>query len=358
MERHKRYFARTLVLASALIGAIALGLLIPVILGQPQSPRTGIDLSLLAKARAGDASAETTLAYAYLKGEGLPQDFEQAAFWYAKAANQGDAKAQYNLGLMYHNGHGVRQDDAQAVLWLTKAANQGIVKAQLHLWWLYENGIGVPKDNTQAVFWLQKAADQGDAEAQFTLGWHYQHYWGADQDHAQSVVWYRKAADQGFAKAQFELGKMYYDGDVVPQDMALAEMWVRRAADQGDSDAQKLLSILVAGDEHRREDLKLHILVTICFAVLVSLASVLFRNREKLISHMSKHIPRTSRAKQLAVVLLVASWCSASCLYQLFDPWMLRHPIDAVATALLFSAPAVIFGAVYLWWLSMSNKGN
>jgi hypothetical protein len=49
----------------------------------------------------------------------------------------------------------------------------------------------------------------------------------------------------------------------------------------------------------------------------------------------------------LAVLLLVASWCSVSSLCQLFDPWMMRHPINAAATAVLFSAPAVIFGAVY-----------
>ena len=88
------------------------------------------------------------------------------------------------------------------------------------------------------------------------------------------------------------------------------------------------------------------------------LASLLFRNREKLICRGKKLIPRTLRTKQLAALLLVASWCSVSCLYQLFDPRLMRHPIDAAATALLFSAPAVIFGAVYLWWLSQGNKGN
>jgi TPR repeat protein len=275
---------------------------------------------VLTKAKAGDATSQSIVANAYLKGKGVWQDYAQAALWYRKAADQGDAKAQYNLGLLYYKGQGVQQDKSQAVLW------------------------------------FRKAADQGDANSQFALGWHYQHYWGAGQDRAQSVVWYQKAADQGFAKAQFELGKMYFYGDTVPQDLAVAEMWTRKAADQGDVEAQKQLSILVAGETHRREERNITILIFICLIVLVWLVSIVVQNREKLTRNCKKLIPQTSRTKQLAVLLLVASWCSVSCLYQLFAPWMMRHPIDAAATALLFSAPAVIFGAVYLWWLSQTKK--
>ena len=53
----------------------------------------------------------------YDQGQGVPQDDEQAASWFRKAAEQGVAEAQYNLGKMYDEGRGVPQDDKQAVFW-------------------------------------------------------------------------------------------------------------------------------------------------------------------------------------------------------------------------------------------------
>ena len=52
----------------------------------------------------GDARAEYLLGLMYVKGEGVPQDFKQAEYWWFLAAEQGHAQAQYNLGAMYANG--------------------------------------------------------------------------------------------------------------------------------------------------------------------------------------------------------------------------------------------------------------
>jgi len=62
----------------------------------------------------------------YEGGQGVPQDYTQAAFWYRKSAEQGYSKAQSNLGSMYHRGQGVPQDDTQASSWFRKAAEQGV----------------------------------------------------------------------------------------------------------------------------------------------------------------------------------------------------------------------------------------
>ena len=78
----------------------------------------------------------------------------------------------------------------------------------------------------------------------------------------------------------------------------------------------------------------------------------------KLIGYSKRLVPRTSCGKQLAVLLLVGSWCSACCLYQALDPVLMLHPINAAVTALLFSASALIFGAVSLWWLSQAKPSR
>ncbi len=51
----------------------------------------------------------------------MPQDYEQAATWSRKAAEQGNARAQGRLGLMYNDGQGVLQDYVQAYMWYNLA---------------------------------------------------------------------------------------------------------------------------------------------------------------------------------------------------------------------------------------------
>jgi TPR repeat protein len=100
--------------------------------------------------------------------EQLSQD-SISADKYREAAEQGLAPAQYNLGVCYENGQGVEQDYTQAAQWYRKAAEQGLAEAQYNLGVCYYNGDGVEQDYTQAVYWFRKAAEQGLAEAQAAL---------------------------------------------------------------------------------------------------------------------------------------------------------------------------------------------
>jgi hypothetical protein len=158
--------------------------------------------------------------------------------------------AQLNIGIAYNQGQGVPQDYAQAAVWWRKAAEQGIGQAQSNLGVLYFNGQGVPQDNAQAAFWYRKAADQCDADAQHNLGLLYYAGKGVPQDHAQAAAWLRKAAEQGHAPSQLRLGILYDQGQGVPQDYALAAEWYRKAADQGIADAQFMLTRLREENEN------------------------------------------------------------------------------------------------------------
>src|SRR5262249_27764317 len=57
-------------------------------------------------------------------GQGVPQDFGEAAKWYRLAAEQGNPTAQSNLASMYFSGQGVKQDYVQAYLWVSLAASR------------------------------------------------------------------------------------------------------------------------------------------------------------------------------------------------------------------------------------------
>ena len=57
--------------------------------------------ALKTKAEGGNAQAQRDLGAAYAKGNGVKQDYDEAAKWYEKAAGQGNASAQAALGELY-----------------------------------------------------------------------------------------------------------------------------------------------------------------------------------------------------------------------------------------------------------------
>jgi hypothetical protein len=72
----------------------------------------------------GNAQAQNNLGVAYAKGEGVPQDYAEAAKWYRLAADQGNAQTQNNLDTIYGRRFGVPHN-AKAVQWYQLAAHQG-----------------------------------------------------------------------------------------------------------------------------------------------------------------------------------------------------------------------------------------
>ena len=78
------------------------------------------------QAKQGDASTQFNLGERYYKGEGIAQDYAEAAKWFRRAAEQGDASAQNNLGWRYRIGEGVSQSHKEAYIWFSVAAANGI----------------------------------------------------------------------------------------------------------------------------------------------------------------------------------------------------------------------------------------
>jgi hypothetical protein len=161
------------------------------------------------------------------------KDFEEAAKWYRRAADQGEAGAQGMLGAFYLKGLGVPKDELAAAKWTRRSADQGNAKAQSLLGSLYTKGVGVPKDNTEAVRWFRLAAEQGHANAQALLGTKYFNGIGVQQDNTEAVTWFRRAAERGHAGAQGMLGTLYTEGKIVAQDFVKAAKWFNLATARG-----------------------------------------------------------------------------------------------------------------------------
>jgi len=195
-------------------------------------------LKFVSAADRGNVDACNYIGTMYHYGQGVPQDYHQAASWYDKAAQQGNALSQAHLGYMYETGLGVALDRKQALDWYRKAADQGDTYSQISIGNMYEHGEGVKQDYGRAMQWFLKAAEQDDAVAQTRVAFMYEQAKGVSQDYAQAAHWYRRAADLGDEFAQLQLGTFYAYGRGVPLDYGIAVEWYRKAAAQGDTIAQ------------------------------------------------------------------------------------------------------------------------
>ena len=197
----------------------------------------GYNRNSSAKQHNGNPSEQNDRGVAYYYGNGVKQDYNEAAKWFRKAAEQGNADAQYNLGSAYFYGNGVPQNYNEAAKWFRKAAEQGDAAAQNNLGFAYLNGIGVPQNDNEAAKWFRKAAEQGNADAQYNLGSAYFYGNGVPQNYNEAAKWYRKAADNGHHGAQYTVGVCYESGWGVPKNFSLAESFYKKAAESGNKNA-------------------------------------------------------------------------------------------------------------------------
>lgn len=114
------------------------------------------------KGRAGDVSAEISLAVAYLSLDEMPKAF----YWTRLAAEHSNRSAENNLGLFYEQGIGVVKNAGKACLWWQRAATADVAAAQLSLGTrCYGPGVGTRSDPALARYWLRRAEQHGGTVA-------------------------------------------------------------------------------------------------------------------------------------------------------------------------------------------------
>jgi uncharacterized protein len=207
--------------------------------------------TLRQKAVAGNADAQLKLGEAYENGSGVPQNDEEAAKWYQKAAKQGNAAAQLGLGVLLWTGRGVSPDKAEAVEWYRKSAAQGSGTGMFDLGAAYFNGEGVTFDSLEALAWFLLAQDHGSRpavaavqrlettmrpeevnQAYSLIAKRYVTGNELKQDYSAAATWYQRAAERGDAAAAVELADMYAEGRGEAKDYNATRYWCRYAADR------------------------------------------------------------------------------------------------------------------------------
>jgi TPR repeat protein len=153
--------------------------------------------ALKSKAESGDTAAETSLGWAYQKGNGVKMDINEAVKWFQRAADQNYPDALNALGEMSQAGSGVPHDITNAVRLYRLAAEKGSVAGQYNLAYLYEQGSGVEKSDAEAAKWYELAAEGGDPIAQYDIGQRYMLGIGVAANRVNACKWLTLAAAQG-----------------------------------------------------------------------------------------------------------------------------------------------------------------
>jgi TPR repeat protein len=218
-----------------------------------------------------DASGRTAaehLGVMYWNGEGVQQDFAEAARWNQRSAELGGAKGQFALGLIYLDGLAGTKDFEKAAKWFGAAARQGYAPARYMLVFIYADGIVTKPDAIEAAYWTSGRRISNEGEAAYYLGtffsrgffvyeqelrvlaWRLRKQdvppakareylnqvakyanWG-DEDEA--VRWYKTGAEAGFVGAQVNLAGIQWNQASRHWNCGEAAKWTRIAAEKAD----------------------------------------------------------------------------------------------------------------------------
>ena len=211
---------------------------------------------LLERAKEGDLDVQKDLAMAYVRGDEIEQNNEEAFKWYKAAAEQGDADAQNSLYNRYAKGEGVEQNSEEAMKWLHRSAEQGHGLAYYNLGFEYSSGDLVRKDELEAIKWYKKAAKKDVTEAYYQLGFLYTYGDTIKKDYKSARECYELAGGSWNGEAQNELGILHFNGLGTPKDNAKAFLYFQLAAENGSPEGMYNLGAMYDngfGTKHNRK---------------------------------------------------------------------------------------------------------
>jgi hypothetical protein len=175
--------------------------------------RVTADRWLLKSAEAGNARAQTALAYhhRYPGSESdnrvgdQPASMVEAVKWYRRAAEQGWSHAQRYLAECYLEGDGVELDEERGLELMRAAADDGHWAATVELAQLYSRGIGEPRGADDAILQLLQRVATNITETGYgpvreacaELVTRYQYGIGTPRDLVAAAEWYCRGTAAG-----------------------------------------------------------------------------------------------------------------------------------------------------------------
>ena len=167
----------------------------------------------------------------------LAERYDEALFYYERAAALGHPNAHGGIASFYRQGIGVERDDARAFEAAKRGAMLGAPQLRLLTGIFYREGWGVPQSFPEARRWTELAVQDGHVHAFVALGDFYRRGIGTTPDPARAVGYYRQAAALGSTDAMNLVGLAYMRGEGVERDTDTGIAWLVQASEQGNPHA-------------------------------------------------------------------------------------------------------------------------
>lgn len=233
--------ARTVIFAVA-----ALAVVVPQGFGDTGSDGQEKQLaSLLKRAGQGHIDDEMKLARAYLTGKGAPQNLEESAHWFKRAAELGNPRAQNVIGYFYQRGIGVRADQDRALHWFQMSSAAGFPSAKVNLGIMYLRGDGVHRDYSLARNYFERAMEKGSGLGAAYLGDMEFLGLGCKADPSAAEKWYEKGVKLHDPVAAYDLAYLYSIAPNHEHKFTRAVRLLRQAIGKGFNPAKHALAFLL-----------------------------------------------------------------------------------------------------------------
>lgn len=191
-------------------------------------PEMKVQLSLAA-AKNGHAEAQFELFRCFYLGEGgATKDYQKAAQWLIKSANNNYIPAKTLLSECYLFGSktlDIKINYNLAVELLLTLPQNGNAHSQALLGYAYLTGKGVDIDYDKAIALFQSASKQNEPMAEYLLGECYFNGWGILKDSDTAIKWYTESAKNNYQLAATKLEKLNLElGDLfIPNGTTIIE---------------------------------------------------------------------------------------------------------------------------------------
>jgi TPR repeat protein len=178
------------------------------------------------------------------KAEMARGNIHQSVLLYRQAAELGNAEAQYTYGYYFLKGIEVRRDDSIASHWLLQSARQGWKAAQQQIAVNYFNGTGIPRNVKEGFYWALLCARQNDPTCMEAVADYYKRASAPEGNPDSALVWTIRLASLS------DLGPLKDSGKVIKARKSLALKY--DAPDDPQRDPQKSYTWYLIYNEDKR----------------------------------------------------------------------------------------------------------
>lgn len=188
------------------------------------------------KAKNGDAKAQLFLGKIFYNNNYIfiNQNFNQAFYWFKKAADNGEVEAYGFLGAMYNLGIGCEKNLEKGFKLAKLAADKNDPSACYNVASYYLEGEGTAINKKKAFEYCNKGVQLGNVNLYTELGLMYLYGRGTPINKAKAFNCFKKASEKDIPAGYRLLGQCYLNGDGVEKNTQVGLGFVNIAADKGD----------------------------------------------------------------------------------------------------------------------------